>query len=283
MRRIPAALARRLISAAIILPIVVVLVLLGPWTLAGLLALIALLGGIELSSLLRRLAWRAPPSFLPVAAVASLAVALSDPVHSVLPLIAAGIAVAAVLWLARPAAPSQPDVGPGAWAVHCLGAIYLGVLLSFFARLAEGPWLGAAPEDFAARRVFYALAIVFASDTGSFAIGSRLGRRKMWPSVSPAKTWEGALGGFLAAVAAGAAFAPWLSGGLGPGGGAFVGGAASVAAQLGDLIESRLKRRAGVKDSGRLIPGHGGLLDRLDSLLFAAPVVYYATRALVEF
>ena len=123
-----------------------------------------------------------------------------------------------------------------------------------------------------------AFLVTFATDTSAYAVGRAVGRRKLAPSISPGKTWEGAVGGLVGAAAAAAALVVLLDGiesnllpaialGLGVG----------VAAQAGDLIESKVKRLADAKDSGRLIPGHGGLLDRLDSLLPVFPLVYYAS------
>ena len=104
-----------------------------------------------------------------------------------------------------------------------------------------------------------------------FFAGRRFGGRRLAPLLSPNKTWSGAVGGLVAAIVMGALAAPFF-----PhrhiGGGMAVGAVLSVAAQAGDLLESAAKRRAGVKDSGRLIPGHGGLLDRVDVLIAAAPV-----------
>ncbi len=119
----------------------------------------------------------------------------------------------------------------------------------------------------------------FATDTSAYAVGRVIGRRKLAPSISPSKTWEGAVGGLVGASAASAALVVLLDGiesrlllalavGLGIG----------IAAQAGDLLESKVKRMAGAKDSGRLIPGHGGLFDRLDSLVPVFPLVYYASR-----
>lgn len=142
-------------------------------------------------------------------------------------------------------------------------AIYPGV---FVAHLVALRGLGLFP-------VLLALVCTWATDTAAFFTGSLLGRRPLWRAVSPNKTVEGAAGGLLAgALAAGLvgvgfgfAFWPWAA----------IGAAASCAAQLGDLVESGLKRRAGVKDSGGLLPGHGGVLDRMDSLFFAGAIVYY--------
>jgi phosphatidate cytidylyltransferase len=112
-----------------------------------------------------------------------------------------------------------------------------------------------------------------AGDTGAYAVGSRLGRRPIAPSVSPNKTWEGFLGGVVAATVVAALVLPFdgTSGALR---GAAVGLAIGVAGFLGDLVASMVKRDLGVKDLGRLLPGHGGVLDRVDGLLVALPVGY---------
>ena len=103
-------------------------------------------------------------------------------------------------------------------------------------------------------------------------MGSRLGRHKMAPRVSPNKSWEGAAAGFATGVVATLAWSAWRLGEVRPGLLA-VGAATAVAAQLGDLFESLLKRAVNTKDSGALLPGHGGMLDRIDALLFASPVL----------
>ncbi len=143
-------------------------------------------------------------------------------------------------------------------------------------------WLRLVPNTGAVDALFL-LGAVWASDIGAFAAGRSLGGPRLAPSISPSKTWSGAAGGLLAAILAGAAVAGAA------GGGAFAGASAAavlaIAAQAGDLVESATKRRCGVKDSGRLIPGHGGLLDRLDGLIAAAPVaaglVMLSTEGLV--
>ena len=124
-----------------------------------------------------------------------------------------------------------------------------------------------------------AFLVTFATDTSAYAVGRAVGRRKLVPSISPGKTWEGAVGGLLGAAAAAAVLVALLDGIedrvlLAVALGLVIG----VMAQAGDLLESKVKRMAGEKDSGRFIPGHGGLLDRLDSLLPVFPLVYCASR-----
>lgn len=118
--------------------------------------------------------------------------------------------------------------------------------------------------------VLFLVLVVWASDIGAYAAGRLLGGPRLAPSISPAKTWAGAAGGLAAAMAVGE-WAAYVAGAASPGRAALVAAALSVASQAGDLLESAIKRRFGVKDSGWLIPGHGGLLDRLDGLLAAAP------------
>lgn len=117
------------------------------------------------------------------------------------------------------------------------------------------------------------VAAVAAGDIAAFFAGSRLGRRKLAPSISPGKTWEGAAAGAVAAVAAGWA-AGAAVGALGPVPGVLLGLVCGVVAPLGDLAESLVKREVGIKDSSKLLPGHGGFLDRLDAMLLCAPAAY---------
>jgi phosphatidate cytidylyltransferase len=122
--------------------------------------------------------------------------------------------------------------------------------------------------------------MAWVGDTCAYFGGRAFGRRKLLPSVSPAKTVEGALSAVVGTVAIGALYAwgvfgIWLNVPIGPVAGALAGLLVSPVAQIGDLAESLFKREAGVKDSGRLLPGHGGVLDRFDSLFFAIPVVYW--------
>lgn len=124
------------------------------------------------------------------------------------------------------------------------------------------------------RAVVTLLLIVWVCDSSAYYVGRRMGRRPLAPVVSPKKTWEGSIGGLVGATLFGAvAGAWWFLPELGPAKGALAAALASTAGQIGDLVESLWKRGAGVKDSGTFLPGHGGFYDRIDSLLFAAPVL----------
>ena len=121
------------------------------------------------------------------------------------------------------------------------------------------------------------LVIVWVGDTAAFYFGTRWGRRKLAPVISPNKSREGAVAGLLGSLLAAVAWSLWRQGSIDP---AMLSLAAitAMAAQVGDLVESLIKRGAGVKDSGSLLPGHGGVFDRIDALLFAAPVWYFGLR-----
>lgn len=238
--------------------------------------------------------------FVAVVAVAVL-VAVAEMTRSVaalpahpplVPLLTGGVLTVVLGWLLR---------GPEALAV--------GVLLTAVAlvawRLAGGPQgyvrdvtagalialyvpflagyavLLAVPPD-GARRVVTFMATVVCSDVGGYAAGVLFGRHPLAPTVSPKKSWEGFIGSAIACMIAGVAFLTLLYHGAGSvGEGVVFGLAMAVAATLGDLGESMLKRDLGVKDMGRLLPGHGGLMDRLDSVLVAAPVAYLLLTAFV--
>jgi phosphatidate cytidylyltransferase len=127
--------------------------------------------------------------------------------------------------------------------------------------------------------IFLLCAVVFAGDTAALYAGTLWGRNKLCPSISPGKTVEGALGGLLANLAVGLAGKGWFLPEIGWGTCIAFALGAGLAGQAGDLFESALKRAAGTKDSGALLPGHGGVLDRIDALLFAAPVAYLVRTA----
>ena len=123
--------------------------------------------------------------------------------------------------------------------------------------------------------VFVLLGVTFATDTGAYAVGRLLGSHLMAPGISPGKTWEGFAGGYVAGIAAAVGIPLALDLDPTPVLLALLAATLPVAAVVGDLAESALKRRIGVKDTSTLLPGHGGLLDRMDSLLFAGPCLYW--------
>ena len=156
------------------------------------------------------------------------------------------------------------------WGVT-VAALYIGLGLSFFVSLRA--------LDHGITWVALAMLGTWISDTGAYIVGSRWGRRRLAPAISPAKSWEGVAGGLLSGIVT-----VWLIGwqglGLAHWQGIVLGVVLVAAATLGDLAESVIKRQAGAKDSGALIPGHGGMLDRIDSLLFVAPAVYFVALLL---
>jgi phosphatidate cytidylyltransferase len=140
-------------------------------------------------------------------------------------------------------------------------------------------WLRADPVAGRADVVFLLL-IVWATDIGAYLVGRWIGGRRLAPRISPGKTWSGSVGGLIAAVAIGLLAAHLLSGGMTMWRGGLIAGFLGIVAQAGDLLESYVKRRLEVKDSGHLIPGHGGLFDRLDGVLAVAPMAALLALAL---
>ena len=122
--------------------------------------------------------------------------------------------------------------------------------------------------------MFLALFATFGSDTAAFFVGRALGRHRLAPRISPAKTWEGAVAGLVGGIIVSLIIVAIFDLSIGYGHAIILGILVSIFGQLGDLVESLLKRHTGVKESGNLMPGHGGLLDRMDSVVFAGVVVY---------
>ncbi len=231
-----------------------------PWF-AGLVTMAAMLGAYELVLMGRRAGYQ-PSPFLSLAVVAVLvAGSLSSMTHLRWPAVTAAVMLAFAGQIFRPEA--QRSLAD--WALTLAGSLYVGVLAGYLVAVRDLPqglgW------------IMWTLFATWANDTAAYFVGKGLGRRAFAPHVSPRKTWEGSVGGwvFCALVSAGIGVylgQPWwvsLALGL----------VLGLMATLGDLAVSFLKRRVGVKDSSTLIPGHGGMLDRMDSLLFTAVVMYY--------
>jgi phosphatidate cytidylyltransferase len=270
-------LAKRILSALVAAPLALIMIYIGGLPLAVFLAAvsagcawefyrIAAAGGVEpLDPLGIPLAGAVP------LAVYSAAVGLLRPTLTV-PAMAVLVVLASVIW-AR--GPQRRPLGAASATV--MGILYTGGLLSFGYALREHPY--AVGRRAGSVLVAFPLVLTWASDIGAFFVGRAIGGRKLIPAVSPGKTISGALGGLAVTIVASWAYvrfalAPLASLTMTVPATILFGLLISVAAQIGDLVESLLKREAGVKDSSRLIPGHGGLLDRLDSLLFVLPVAY---------
>jgi phosphatidate cytidylyltransferase len=271
-------LAKRLAFSAVAIPTVAVLGYLGGWPLAVLLAAAGVLGAREVYDFAARVGVDAlRRSGMAAALVTPLATywAKGSEVRFAEPALYLG-----ALWLIGLVALAAWRRGPGgkplaAVAVTVFGAIYAGVLPAFALVLRHpsgvGPssWTGAA-------LLFFPLALTCAGDTAAFAAGTAIGGPKLAPALSPKKTWAGAIAGLLCSLIVAVGYSLWVLTPLGrPVGIAAalaMGAAISVVGQVGDVSESVFKREVGVKDSSDLIPGHGGVLDRLDSLYFVLPV-----------
>jgi phosphatidate cytidylyltransferase len=275
----------RVLTAVVGIPVALYLVYRGTWMLGLLVALLALLGLRELYRLLAlrertTIPWLGYPLALLVIAMAAASprpIPVSLRVLEAV-LLAAGFAISA-WWLSAPQVSAGGARLFGTIAAH----IYVPQLFSYVVRIRQllpVPMFPRGLQDLFQEGlpagvclVVMVLAIIWGMDTFAYAVGRTLGRHKLCPSISPGKTVEGALGGFLAAALIGGAFAYWLI--LPSYHGLMLGALLGIVGQAGDLFESKLKRLAGVKDSGAILPGHGGALDRFDSLLFCAPVAYF--------
>jgi phosphatidate cytidylyltransferase len=260
-------LAARVLTALVVLPALLAAFLLGPPALGVLVVAAAvLLGMLEFFRLLeaRGLLPQKGPGLLVGAA---LFVEVARPRGSGVPFwpLAAVLLLSFALLRGGGLAQTVPSA-----AGTLLGAVYLGGLGGTIAGLRVLPPLGEG-----AWRIVLLLAIIMASDTLAFFVGHAVGRHRLAPDLSPGKTLEGALGGLLGGVLGALLVRALGLRGLPALHAVALGVGVSALGIVGDLDESLLKRWAGVKDSGRLFPGHGGMLDRLDSLLFGAPVLYY--------
>lgn len=245
----------RLLTALLGAPLLLVVAWLGEGVLALAVAVLNLLGLMEFRRLLRRGWGGAGPPFVPEAwALLAPLTAWRFGGTGLLEALVVGLILVTFLALRG---------GGGVWTAH-LSLLYPATLLSFLVLLRER-WGGEA--------LFLLLLLVWTFDTLSYFGGRLWGRRPLAPAVSPKKTWEGAFAGLAAALALGWVLGPWAW--LSRAEGLLLAGLTSFLSLAGDLWESSLKREAGAKDSGDLLPGHGGVLDRFDSLAFAALGAYY--------
>ncbi|MEP0707271.1 MAG: phosphatidate cytidylyltransferase [Parvibaculum sp.] len=242
----------RVASALVLAPVVLAAVWFGGWFFAALLAIASVLMALELSALLFGAESRRKAVLLAVTALAAVALASAGLASAALAAGAAGLAfaLAARSWTREPLWPAA--------------VAYPYLILPLVALI----WLR-ADANLGLAVVVWLLAVVWAIDICAYFAGRLIGGPKLAPSISPKKTWAGLLGGMAGAVAVAVAASVWIGSGsaviL-----ALIAAGLTILEQAGDFAESALKRRAGVKDSGTLIPGHGGILDRVDGLVAVA-------------
>ncbi|OGC21466.1 hypothetical protein A2310_03200 [candidate division WOR-1 bacterium RIFOXYB2_FULL_37_13] len=182
-----------------------------------------------------------------------------EPAHSAILTIAASLALMAGVFLKR-AEDTIVDV-----AVTLLGMIYIGWFFSYFIFIRSLTDHGAY--------FFFLMLTIWAMDIMAYLVGKKFGRHKLAPNISPHKTWEGAIAGFVTCIIASEIFSNFAA--INGTHALILGLLIGLVAQLSDLVESVIKRDAGAKDSSQIIPGHGGVLDRLDSFILTAPIMYY--------
>ncbi|MGA2671385.1 MAG: phosphatidate cytidylyltransferase [Dehalococcoidia bacterium] len=267
-------LKHRVITAAVGVPLIILAIWFGdPWPWFTLLIAAAALAGTYEFYHMANFDRKEPLIYLGL--LWSLALVLSPHYQNphVLPIvITAAVLISLILLLLHP----SREKAFHNWAWMIVGALYVGWMLSYWLnlrRLVDGQnW------------VYLAMLTTFANDTGAYFIGRARGKHKLAPKISPAKTREGAIGGLICAILAAIVIALGLKMISLKLGAPFafkywqiilLGFLVSLFAQLGDLVESLLKRNMGVKESGNLLPGHGGILDRFDSLILVGAVVYY--------
>lgn len=283
----------RLLTAALIAPLIVAIVVFGePWLslLVGILAFLAL---VEVVALLDAAGYQPPQVLALLAGMALTAAGLVsanaagvgglvttlltalDPPGLVAATLIAGVLLLAVAAFTR----ADPAAGFVSWATTSFGIAYVGLLLPaivLVAHLAPGGGSWTTPVGFfglgsGAAWALTLVLVVWGYDTGAYLTGRLIGRRRLLDHISPSKTIEGMAGGLLLGTVAAGIGAMLV--GLEPWHPLIIGPLVGLAAQAGDLAESMLKRAAGRKESGFIVPGHGGILDRIDSFLFAAPVL----------
>lgn len=271
-------LAQRIAFAVVAIPTVIGLLWWGGWPLAAVLALLGVLGAREVYDLARRHQID-PLDGIGLAAAAAIPLATywakgSETRWAEPALFIGALWILAVLSIAMPL--RGPERRPlSAVAITVFGALYASALPAFLIAIRHGASAGIRSWPLAILGLL-PLALTWICDTAAMAVGSTVGGKKLAPVLSPHKTWSGAIGGFAGAVIAAVVLGTWML----PRFGlhlavpqlVLLGAVLGVVAQVGDVAESLFKREAGVKDSSALIPGHGGVLDRLDSLYFVIPV-----------
>lgn len=261
---------KRILSVVALLPAFLLLVQFGtPFHFFLLVTLAILIGLYEFYGMAKAGGWH---PLTPLGMGSGLALSYMEFLGVPAPWLISSLAgVVVLLLLSLLVGGTEPKEAASRVAITLLGLIYVAGLLSFPALL-RAMVLGRI-------YIFYLVFVTWAGDTGAFYVGSTMGKRLLCPSISPRKTVEGSVGGLICSVLASGLAKLWFWEDLGTVECLALGLGLGVLGQAGDLCESMLKRSFGVKDTGALIPGHGGMLDRVDSLLFTGPVLYVAALA----
>lgn len=257
-------LSKRIISAAVLIPIVGACLYFGGLPFFALVLAAAVLAAYEYLRMMRVLGYT-PSYALGIASVVILLVDAQWPALGILPFALALIPIVTLSW--EVLAGNVPHAFVR-WALTMALALYLGYLPGLFLRLRA--------LDSGLNWLIIALLGTWICDSAAYFVGRAWGRHKLSPNISPKKTWEGAIAGFVTGIATVVGLGAWLLD-LPLGWGLLAGVLLVSGATVGDLAESVIKRQVGVKDSGQLIPGHGGALDRIDSLLYVIPLIYMFT------
>ena len=267
----------RVASGILFVPLLVVLAWAGGFAFLSFVALEVTLGIFEFCRMMRGKGYR-PYTRLGVLVGLGLLWVVFRPYTAHVDLLVTGVLVLTLaLELRRPEARQRvEDI-----AVTLFGVLYVGWLSAHFILLRELPWQAGTPYTEGASYVLLAFMITWGCDTGAYAFGRLFGRNRPWTRISPRKSVEGAAGGLITALVAAQVARVWFAPYLSVADAVILGLLVGVFAQVGDLVESLLKRDAAHADSSDLIPGHGGILDRFDSLYFGAPVVFYYLKVVV--
>ena len=258
---------KRTLTAAIGLPVLLAVVWVGGYWFTGLVALVAALAAWELAQIVR--AWGQSPVPLVVAPLAALVTApFTTPGLFYDSAIIASLAGLFAVLAAIALLPDRRRSGSRT-AILPTPAIVLYAGMTLFHATGLSALEGG--RDW----VLLLLGITFATDTAAYAVGRTVGKHRLAPSISPRKTWEGAVGGLAGAIAAGVVISAWLDLPVEPLEAIVVSVVLGIVGQLGDLYISNLKRAADLNDSGRILPGHGGILDRVDSLLWTSVGMFW--------
>jgi len=262
-------LIQRSLSAIILIPIVVGATYAGGLWFSAIIVLVASVAGYEFFQMMKLGGYK-PSPFWGLLLIWLLLADARYPAWQLARPALTGVLFLSLSWQLFKKNTITPTVD---WALTIAGALYLGGMGGHFISLRDAPrgleWM-----------VLMFLA-TWATDSGAYFIGLSLGRHKFFPRLSPKKTWEGTIGGWFCGVAVTLLVGLYI--GLGFVHGLVLGALVCALLPLGDLAVSMMKRNVGVKDTSGLIPGHGGMLDRIDSLLFAVVVVYYYARWVVDF